>query len=60
MQKLAIFLSAPLLHVTFTRIGRTGRAGKEGTSHTFFQQCDKARAGELVKVPYTPLVTLTM
>jgi len=32
------------------RIGRTGRAGKEGTSHTFFQQCDKARAGELVKV----------
>jgi len=32
------------------RIGRTGRAGKTGTSHTFFQQCDKARAGELVKV----------
>lgn len=32
------------------RIGRTGRAGKKGISHTFFQSCDKARAGELVKV----------
>jgi len=32
------------------RIGRTGRAGKSGVSHTFFQACDKARAGELVKV----------
>jgi len=32
------------------RIGRTGRAGRDGTSHTFFQQCDKLRAGELVKV----------
>merc|ERR1719291_122417 len=32
------------------RIGRTGRAGKNGTSHTFFQLCDKLRAGELVKV----------
>jgi len=32
------------------RIGRTGRAGKSGVSHTFFQSCDKARAGELVKV----------
>ena len=32
------------------RIGRTGRAGREGTSHTFFQTCDKLRAGELVKV----------
>merc|ERR1711970_834367 len=32
------------------RIGRTGRAGKSGTSHTFFQVCDKLRAGELVKV----------
>merc|ERR1711874_57742 len=32
------------------RIGRTGRAGKNGTAHTFFQQCDKLRAGELVKV----------
>jgi len=32
------------------RIGRTGRAGREGTSHTFFQACDKLRAGELVKV----------
>ena len=33
-----------------SRIGRTGRAGREGTAHTFFQQCDKLRAGELVKV----------
>jgi len=32
------------------RIGRTGRAGKTGTAYTFFQSCDKARAGELVKV----------
>jgi ATP-dependent RNA helicase DBP3 len=32
------------------RIGRTGRAGRHGTSHTFFQTCDKLRAGELVKV----------
>jgi ATP-dependent RNA helicase DBP3 len=32
------------------RIGRTGRAGKTGTAYTFFQTCDKARAGELVKV----------
>ena len=32
------------------RIGRTGRAGKEGVSHTFFTQFDKARAGELVNV----------
>eukprot|EP01124_Arcella_intermedia_P001622 TRINITY_DN1087_c0_g1_i1.p1 TRINITY_DN1087_c0_g1~~TRINITY_DN1087_c0_g1_i1.p1 ORF type:complete len:513 (+),score=109.16 TRINITY_DN1087_c0_g1_i1:95-1633(+) len=29
------------------RIGRTGRAGATGVSHTFFQQCDKQRAGEL-------------
>lgn len=32
------------------RIGRTGRAGRSGTAHTFFQTCDKLRAGELVKV----------
>lgn len=32
------------------RIGRTGRAGKEGVSHTFFTQFDKGRAGELVNV----------
>ena len=33
------------------RIGRTGRAGKKGRSHTFFQsKADKLRAGELVKV----------
>lgn len=29
------------------RIGRTGRAGKTGCSHTFFTFHDKARAGEL-------------
>jgi len=32
------------------RIGRTGRAGKSGVAYTFFQQGDKARAGELVNV----------
>merc|ERR1719319_1540418 len=34
------------------RIGRTGRAGKTGVAHTFFQRegGDKLRAGELVKV----------
>lgn len=32
------------------RIGRTGRAGKKGLSHTFFTQTDRARAGELVNV----------
>ena len=32
------------------RIGRTGRGGKNGTSHTFFTVHDKARAGELVNV----------
>jgi len=32
------------------RIGRTGRAGKTGISHTFFQHHDKHRAGELVNV----------
>lgn len=32
------------------RIGRTGRAGKKGVSHTFFTQADKARAGELANV----------
>lgn len=32
------------------RIGRTGRAGKEGVSHTLFTQHDKARAGELINV----------
>ena len=36
--------------VCLYRIGRTGRAGKTGTAYTFFQTCDKARAGELVKV----------
>ena len=32
------------------RIGRTGRAGKSGTAHTFFHAGDKLRAGELVNV----------
>ena len=33
------------------RIGRTGRAGKSGISHTFFVgKNDKAKAGELVNV----------
>ncbi|CAL8460624.1 g153 [Coccomyxa elongata] len=33
------------------RIGRTGRAGKSGLSHTFFSGAsDKARAGELINV----------
>ena len=35
------------------RIGRTGRAGKFGVSHTFFTTNDKARAGELVNVMRT-------
>jgi ATP-dependent RNA helicase DBP3 len=32
------------------RIGRTGRAGQNGVSYTFFQPSDKAHAGELQKV----------
>lgn len=32
------------------RIGRTGRAGKTGISHTFFQPIDKSHAGELQQV----------
>lgn len=32
------------------RIGRTGRGGKKGISHTFFTLHDKARAGELVNL----------
>lgn len=32
------------------RIGRTGRAGSKGISHTFFQQFDKAHSGELVAI----------
>jgi ATP-dependent RNA helicase DBP3 len=31
------------------RIGRTGRGGKTGLSHTFFQKNDKSLAGELVR-----------
>lgn len=32
------------------RIGRTGRAGKKGISHTFFTSFDKSRSGELIHV----------
>mmetsp|Transcript_3487 Transcript_3487/g.6368 ORF Transcript_3487/g.6368 Transcript_3487/m.6368 type:complete len:608 (-) Transcript_3487:31-1854(-) len=32
------------------RIGRTGRAGKNGISYTFFQPTDKSHAGELQQV----------
>lgn len=32
------------------RIGRTGRAGKTGISHTFFQPGDKSHAGELQQI----------
>ena len=32
------------------RIGRTGRAGKNGISYTFFQPGDKSHAGELQQV----------
>ena len=32
------------------RIGRTGRAGRTGISHTFFQPSDKSHAGELQQV----------
>jgi ATP-dependent RNA helicase DBP3 len=32
------------------RIGRTGRAGKNGLAHTFFQPTDKSHAGELQQV----------
>ena len=32
------------------RIGRTGRAGKKGISHTLFHSGDKPRAGELINV----------
>lgn len=32
------------------RIGRTGRAGKKGISHTLFTLHDKARAGELINL----------
>jgi len=32
------------------RIGRTGRAGAKGISHTFFQTYDKPHAGKLVRI----------
>lgn len=32
------------------RIGRTGRAGKTGISHTFFTIHDKAHSGALINV----------
>ena len=40
--------SKPTSSGTFTI--DTANAGKEGVSHTFFTQFDKARAGELVNV----------
>lgn len=49
---LVINFSFPLTIEDYVhRIGRTGRAGKKGIAHTFFQtRADKLRAGELVKV----------
>merc|ERR1711994_181632 len=49
---LVINFSFPLTIEDYVhRIGRTGRAGKKGVAHTFFQtKADKLRAGELVKV----------
>ena len=44
------FKAQAIMRIFLFRIGRTGRAGRSGTAHTFFQQCDKLRAGELVKV----------
>lgn len=41
------------LHPIFAdvhRIGRTGRGGKKGISHTLFTQHDKAHSGELINV----------
>ncbi|CAG8803341.1 29935_t:CDS:2 [Gigaspora margarita] len=32
------------------RIGRTGRAGNKGISHTLFTSCDKVHSGELIKI----------
>merc|ERR1711981_1489647 len=32
------------------RIGRTGRAGKDGIAHTFFTYGDRNNAGSLVKI----------
>ena len=46
------FYDYVIIHIILVhRIGRTGRAGKKGLAHTFFQtKADKLRAGELVKV----------
>ncbi|CAG8737413.1 15157_t:CDS:2, partial [Dentiscutata heterogama] len=32
------------------RIGRTGRAGNKGISHTLFTSCDKVHSGELIRI----------
>lgn len=40
----------PFVVTDVHRIGRTGRGGKSGISHTFFTQVNKPRAGELVNV----------
>ena len=49
--KLVINYTFPLTAEDYVhRIGRTGRAGKEGLSITLFTDHDKARAGELVNV----------
>ena len=46
--ELVINFSFPLTIEDYVhRIGRTGRAGNKGVSHTFFTAHDKARAGEL-------------
>jgi ATP-dependent RNA helicase DBP3 len=39
-----------LISISVHRIGRTGRAGKNGVSYTFFQPSDKSHAGELQQV----------
>ena len=46
-----LMCNTSFFQTTVHRIGRTGRAGKTGRAHTFFQsKADKLRAGELVKV----------
>jgi ATP-dependent RNA helicase DBP3 len=38
------------LYINNSRIGRTGRAGKKGISHTFFTLHDKSHSGSLINV----------